>query len=170
VGYPLGYRGRYVVLSHFGSVRGLHIREFEESDGGGKFPTKRGVRLDPMQTCALNYHLNEIRNIAYEGLKNRTYHLGRRLFLTISQDFGTAIDLRHYFVLKEEGGKLQPTRRGVRLSAIELEKVMLAMPTVIENWPELAKIERPCFISHGEQNGQKDLMDCPHCNPDDDAF
>jgi len=170
VGYPLGYRGRYIVLSHFGSVMGLHVREFEDSLAGGKFPTKRGVRLDPMQACALNFHMKEIRDISYEGKKNRTYHLGRRLFLNINQDFGTSIDLRHFFVLKEEGGSLQPTRRDVRLSVIEFEKIMISMPIIIQKWPELAKIEMPCFVAHGQQNGQQDLMNCQHCTPDDDAF
>ena len=59
-----------------------------------------------------------------------------------------------YFVLTNEDGKLQPTRRGVKIAILELETIINAMPSIVENWPELAEIQEPCFMedSKGSRN------------------
>lgn len=119
-----------------------------------------------MQAAELKYHLHEIRNVLYSANScERGYHLGNNCFLVIEGTTDKVADIRMYYRLIKEENRLQPTKKGVKLTANDIEKIIDALNEIENDWPAMANIAEPCFLFHMKEENAAEFLMCTHCNP-----
>jgi len=160
--YHLG-RSRYLSLNAFkGNVK-VHIRLFPRNRlTNNLYPTVSGVCLDHIQTRSLMHYLGQIRAamILEDQSPIMNWHLGLFTFASINPTYGLSLDIRHFFVPKNET-RLQATRRGIRLSRQEVDNLTWALHILEQNWDQLRNYPVPCFEEHSN-----DMTNwCVYCNP-----
>ena len=108
--YHLG-RFRYLTLSTFGGKIKVHIRQFPRNPTTKvPFPSENGIHLDHVQARSLVFYLPQIRSVMtlQDRAPTLNWHLGLYTFASINTDYGPTLDLRHFFVSKNEKNCKEP--------------------------------------------------------------
>lgn len=165
--YHLG-RDRYVTLSSFQGKTKLHVREYGTNQLTlRKFATTKGVCLDAVQLRSFSHHVDDIRaSLHNTGATEANWHLGRMVFASFCPEFGQTIDLRNFFVPRNEH-RLQASKKGVSLNKYEFDNLALIVTTKVESvWPAFRQYPTPCFIQHAEFNDEERAkQQCEYCSP-----
>ena len=145
----------------------IDIRCYEDNFA---YPLKKGVSLTLQRFKMLQFN-KELLSEALEmsekpELANRvSYHLGGGVRASVTPQW-TYVDIRQYFLpedVAQNGGDLQPTRKGLMLNQYEWKKLWDSLNAIEEAAPELEDTVT-CFEDDSHQN-QLAALSCKECNP-----
>ncbi|XP_069109811.1 uncharacterized protein [Argopecten irradians] len=156
----------YVVANMFRGETLIHIRTYGKREDGTTFPTKKGIALNPTRWKRLVDRCSgtiddTIEKVKKGELVDIKLHLGGNLYVSINSGYG-CVNIRRWYMPKDEDGGLVPTRQGIALNFEQWDKLkdcMLLLPDFIGD--ELDDV-RLCEDTH---HNQMEMIECFDCNP-----
>nr|WBW30870.1 PC4 [Argopecten irradians irradians] len=159
----------YVVANMFRGETLIHVRTYGKREDGSTYPTKKGIALNITRWKRLEDRCSKDIDGAIEKVKkgehvHMKFHLGGNIYASINSGYA-CVNIRRWYMPKDEDGDLVPTRQGIALNFEQWDKLkdsMLLLPEFIGD--ELDDV-RLCEDSHQNQMG---MTDCFDCNPNQD--
>ncbi|XP_062600342.1 uncharacterized protein LOC134261976 [Saccostrea cucullata] len=165
--YDIGNDCHVSAQRHEGNVY-IHIRYFDTSPTGRKYPSKKGIVLHLEKWKKLTEDcLDEIDKALEDSQKedgNVSYkeHLGHNVHVTVEQGYKW-VDIRKWWK-PEDAENIVATRKGISLPVDLWKEFKKTIPVLRKRFQKELDDIRYCYLDH---DNQMSMLKCPGCNPND---